>query len=188
MGRLRTFERPQAAVHRVLLCVELLEHILRCIKYIDPKERYRDLRSMALVCKTISPIALTRLWEKLDTMDAINHLLKLQPDAQPSKYAQSVRSLILILNSEDLEQSWARLPAPLFPRLGELRLVLLVKADDSIQPIISLLSPTVSQLAIYVKPCLSTAEESQLRTSLMDFLIEVKRTCCNLMTFDLYKK
>ncbi|KAL7280817.1 hypothetical protein ACG7TL_005761 [Trametes sanguinea] len=235
-GRVRTFIVTAPHVDgslyiRVLACVELFRTIASYLT--DPardealfskdweagmkdwqsavKQGRATIVSLAVVCKTISPSAISVLWERLDSAAPIVALCAIYPvaDVRPpivflasvaddpsqppaplplsvQRYTDEVRAITLESGALP-EALLVSRGTPVFPCLQRLHWV--DRFQASIQPFVGLIVPTITDLRVHVESQAWTpdhAKDAAMIAAMLDGLRAASQHCLSLVSLELH--
>ncbi|KAL7280818.1 hypothetical protein ACG7TL_005762 [Trametes sanguinea] len=175
------------------------------------KQGRATIVSLAVVCQTISPLAISVLWERLDSAAPVVALCAIYPvaDVRPpvvvlasiadapsqppsplplrvQRYTDEVRAITL--ESGALPQALlVRRDTPVFPRLQRLHWVDSFQA--SIQPFVGLIVPTIIDLCVHVESRSWTpddAKDAAMIAAMLDGLRVASQHCLSLASLELH--
>ncbi|OSD03039.1 hypothetical protein PYCCODRAFT_1434914 [Trametes coccinea BRFM310] len=199
---------------RVLACVELFRTIASYLT--DPardealfskdweagmkdwqsavKQGRATIVSLAVVCKTISPSAISVLWERLDSAAPVVALCAIYPVADPpaplplsvQRYTDEVRAITLESGALP-EALLVSRGTPVFPCLQRLHWV--DRFQASIQPFVGLIVPTITDLRVHVESQAWTpdhAKDAAMIAAMLDGLRAASQHCLSLVSLELH--
>ncbi|KAI8996377.1 hypothetical protein BD414DRAFT_198703 [Trametes punicea] len=189
-------ERPPACF-RVLACDELLRNILSYLT--EPKVDDLDagratLASLATVCKVVSPLAISTLWERLEHIQPLISLCDSLPvtDAPPISLPPRLQAYASHVRAIEIDSGTIPTPlipgpnAPVFDNLRRLHWVVPHKAQ--IQAFAGFIVPTLTELRVDITSDPSAAGDCwnvEVAASLLDALDVVIRRCTSLTALEL---
>ncbi|KAI9064145.1 hypothetical protein FKP32DRAFT_1649430 [Trametes sanguinea] len=199
---------------RVLACVELFRNISSYLTQVEidrqlfrkdyrlawskqqsaMKEGRAAIAALAAVCKAISPVAISALWERLDSADPVVALCAIFPVTDASsplplgfqRYTNEVRSIKMETGFIP-EALLADRDTPALPNLQQLHWVATFNAP--IQPFVGLIVPTMRDLRVHVTPqpfASKEAENAAMTAALLDALRAAAQRCLSLETLELH--